>query len=113
MHELSLIQDLLEAVCQSAAENSINRVSLVKLVVGEWHGALPEALDFAFQALTPGTVCEGAALEVETVPALLQCRQCGREYKCGEFPFLCGSCGAGGARVLQGKELYLEYYEGE
>lgn len=113
MHELSLIQGLLETVSQSAAENSITRVSLVKLVVGECHGALPEALEFAFQVLTPGTVCEGAALEMETIPALLLCRQCGREFRSAEFPFLCVSCGAGGARLIRGKELYLDYYEGE
>ncbi|MCL6636184.1 MAG: hydrogenase maturation nickel metallochaperone HypA [Peptococcaceae bacterium] len=113
MHELSLIQNLLELLFQSADENNISRVSLVKLVVGECHGALPDALDFAFGALTRGTVCEGAHLEIEASPAVFRCRQCGREFQAGTFPFLCTDCGAGGAELIRGRELYLDYYEGE
>lgn len=113
MHELSLIQGLLETLLQSAKENGIARVSLVKLVVGECYGALPGALEFAFEVLTRDTPCEGAVLEIETAPAVFLCRQCRREFHSNEFPFLCPACGSGGAGLIRGKELYLDYYEGE
>lgn len=113
MHELSLLQGLLDLLVKSAAENEITRVSLVRLVVGERYGALPEVLEFAFEALSRGTLCEGAVLEIEISPAVSLCRQCGREFAAAAYPFLCPDCGAGGAEPVRGRELYLDYYEGE
>lgn len=113
MHEVSLIQALLEMVARSAAENGITRVTAVKLVVGESHGALPDALEFAFRVLTEDTVCAGAALVIEKRPVLLQCRACGEKFGPRGFSFTCPFCGAGGAALLGGRELYVEYYEGE
>lgn len=113
MHEMSLIHDLIQAVAESAVENNITRVERVKLVVGECHGALPEALAFAFKALVHDTPCRGAALEVEVVPALYRCRKCGSEFGGGAWALYCPRCSAGGADLLQGRELYIDYYEGE
>ena len=113
MHEISLIYDLIEAVAKSAVENNISRVERVKLVVGECYGALPDALSFAFELLAQDTPCRGAALEIETVPALYRCRCCGREFGGGAWALYCPRCGAGGAALLKGRELYIDYYEGE
>lgn len=113
MHEISLIHDLIKAVAESAVENNITRVELVRLVVGECHGALPEALGFAFKALTLDTPCQGAVLEVEIVPALYRCRGCGGEFGGGVWALYCPHCEAGGAVLLQGRELYIDYYEGD
>jgi len=114
MHEASLIQNLLEIVLESAAANGITRVKRVHLVVGEGHGALPDALDFAFRALSQNTICAGGVLEIETRPVLYSCRDCG-----GEFPGLpwlpadCSRCGSRRLFLKQGKELLVDYYEGE
>lgn len=80
MHEISLIHGLLELVTASAKVHNIKQVSLVRLVVGECYGALPEALDFAFEVVTRDTICRGAALELV---------------------------------VTTGRDLYIDYYEGE
>jgi len=114
VHEASLIQSLLEIVRESAAAHGINRVKRVHLVVGEGHGALPDALDFAFRALSLDTVCAGAELEIETRPVLYACRECGEEFAPAEWsPVSCPRCGSGEAGLKQGKELYVDYYEGE
>ncbi|GAB6181473.1 hypothetical protein JCM14036_27920 [Desulfotomaculum defluvii] len=68
MHEVSLIHGLIELITTSASEHGIKQISLIRLVVGECHGALPKALDFAFQALTRDTICQGAILELEITP---------------------------------------------
>ena len=64
MHELSLIHGVLEIITASAKVHDIKQVSLIRLVVGEYYGALPEALNFAFEAVTRDTICEGAVLEL-------------------------------------------------
>jgi len=113
VHELSLVCELVAALNESARENNIRRVERVRLVVGECYGALPEALAFAFRVLGEGTPCSGAVLEIETVPAVYRCRECGRQFGGGVYLFFCPSCGAGGAVLLRGRELYIDYYEGE
>ncbi|SFR13632.1 hydrogenase maturation nickel metallochaperone HypA [Desulfoscipio geothermicus] len=113
MHELSLIQELLDMVKQSAIENGITRVDRVRLVVGESYGALPEALAFAFEVLAEGTVCHGAALDIVDSPLLFKCRECGTEFKPGEYSYRCPDCSASNAEPVGGRELYVDYYEGD
>ena len=113
MHELSLIQSLLNIVMQSAADNGIKKVSSVVLVVGESYGALPDALDFAFHVLTQGTVCAGAALVVQKKPLVLRCKECLAEFMPHGSARRCNCCQASHAEVVSGQELYIDYYEGE
>ena len=113
MHEVSLIQALLDIVNKSAAENGITRVNLVKIVVGEMHGAVPDALEFAFQVLTEGTVCAGAALDVEKKNFLFRCDDCGREFNPTGLSGSCPGCGGNVTTLVGGRELYVDYYEGD
>ncbi|TYO95402.1 hydrogenase maturation nickel metallochaperone HypA [Desulfallas thermosapovorans] len=113
MHELSLIHALIDTVVQSARENGITKVTKVKLVVGESHGALPDALQFAFDILTVDTVCAGAELAIEKNALLLKCRECAREFHPEGYLFCCPGCGVSNAALVKGNELYVEYFEGE
>jgi len=112
VHEVSLIQALLDIVNKSAAENGITRVNMVKLVVGEMHGAVPDALEFAFAVLTKGTVCAGAKLEVEKRSFLFRCNDCGREFNPTGLSRSCPGC-RGHVTLVGGRELYVDYYEGD
>ncbi|OAT85572.1 hydrogenase maturation nickel metallochaperone HypA [Desulfotomaculum copahuensis] len=113
MHELSLIQSLVELVAYSARENGITRVTLVKLVVGEYHGALPGALQFAFSCLTPDTPLAGAELEIEIKPVKLHCHSCGLVFSPSGWSAVCPGCGSSTPDVLQGRELFVDYFEGD
>lgn len=68
MHEFSLIYSLLQIVLDSAAERGITQIWRVRLVIGQWYGALPEALTFAFDQLKAGTACARAQLEIAEGP---------------------------------------------
>ena len=61
MHELSLMEDLVEAVTSEIGDA---RVHVVRLVVGSEAGASPHALRFCFEVCVHGTALEGAALEI-------------------------------------------------
>ncbi|HBX23262.1 MAG TPA: hydrogenase maturation nickel metallochaperone HypA [Desulfotomaculum sp.] len=113
MHEVSLIQALLDMVNKSAAENGVTKVNLVKLVVGEMHGAVPDALEFAFEVLTEGTVCAGAKLEVEKKLFLFRCDECGREFNPTGLSRRCPGCRTNVTTLVAGRELYVDYYEGD
>lgn len=112
MHELGLIQAVMDEITKTAEANNITRVKKVRLVVGKMNGALPDILEFAFSILTPETIFEGAALEVEQVDITLSCPKCGAESVVSEIEYFCPKCGAR-ARVTGGTELYIDYFEGD
>ncbi|SFH28037.1 hydrogenase nickel incorporation protein HypA/HybF [Desulfotomaculum arcticum] len=113
MHEFSLISALMETVLESAEQNRISKVTRVKLIVGEFHGALPEVLSFAFEALAADTVCSSAELDMEIKKGLLRCTHCGHEFSNAFFINRCPVCGARDVDILAGRELHIDYYEGE
>ncbi|MBC7334996.1 MAG: hydrogenase maturation nickel metallochaperone HypA [Clostridia bacterium] len=113
MHEFALMQTVLKLVEEKAQAHGLVRVTRVKLVVGKMTMALPAALELAFDALGRGTVAEGATLEIEEREVRLACPACGLEFS-PELPHLgCPRCGETAPRLVQGRELYLDYFEGE
>lgn len=111
MHEASLMAGILETAAEQALAHGSPAVLTIKLRVGGFTGVVREALEFAFDALKAGTVCEGAALEVETVPLRAHCASCEREVEAdGDLCLLCPRCGRAAA-ILAGRELEIEYLE--
>lgn len=115
MHELSLMQSVMDIVKDSAAQNSIQKVNKVKLVVGKYSMALPDSLHFAFEAISGvEALFKGAVLEIEEKEILCQCQQCQQTIQIEDtYRFICPLCGSNKVEIIQGRELYLDYYEGD
>jgi hydrogenase nickel incorporation protein HypA/HybF len=111
MHELSLSSAIVNTVVKHAAGRP---VSLVSLRVGALRQVVPDTLDFYFGFVSKGTVCEGARLEQELIPARLRCASCEREWEI-ELPiFMCPGCGsAGRVEVASGDAFEVESIEVE
>ena len=92
MHELALSQAILGTVERHAAGR---RVSAVQMRVGDLRQVVGETLVFYFGIVAEGTVCEGARLELERVPARLGCP----------------ACGSGSVEVTTGDEFMVESIE--
>jgi hydrogenase nickel incorporation protein HypA/HybF len=87
-------------------------VTLVSLRVGALRQVVPDTLDFYFGFVADGTVCAGARLEQELVPARLRCDGCEREWEMDLPLFVCAACGAA-ASVVSGDEFEVESIEVE
>jgi hydrogenase nickel incorporation protein HypA/HybF len=110
VHELSLSSAIVNTVVKHAAGRP---VSVVTLRIGALRQVVPDTLDFYFGFVARDTVCEGARLEQELIPALLRCEDCAHEWQI-DFPaFRCPACGAGGAEVVTGNEFEVESIEVE
>jgi hydrogenase nickel incorporation protein HypA/HybF len=108
LHELAIA----DSVVQIASRHADGRqVTKVYLKVGHLRQVVPSALTFSFELVAQGTPVEGAELEMEELPVLGKCRECGVENRPAEFPLLCGACGAFDLEILQGEELYVESLE--
>jgi hydrogenase nickel incorporation protein HypA/HybF len=111
MHELSLSGAIVNTVVKHAAGRP---VSLVSLRVGALRQVVPDTLEFYFEFVSKGTVCEGARLEQELIPAVLRCASCGREWEIDMPIFMFPDCGsAGRVEVASGEEFEVESIEVE
>jgi hydrogenase nickel incorporation protein HypA/HybF len=105
MHEISLVESLVALVEGTSRREHFSRVRGVCLHVGALGHVEPEALRFCFDAVTLGTIVEGALLTIVTIPATGTCATC-------EFA-PCPLCGAGTVRMIAGDELRLAELEVE
>lgn len=110
MHELSLSSAILATVLRHAEGRPVR---VVNLRVGQLRQVMPDSLEFYFKLVSRGTVCEGARLEQELVPARLRCRTCAREWGIELPDFRCPFCGGGQTEVRQGEEFQVESIEVE
>jgi hydrogenase nickel incorporation protein HypA/HybF len=83
-------------------------VSVVRLRVGRLRQVVPDSLAFYFEIVSRGTLCEGARLEQEQVPARLGCAPCEREWAIDLPHFRCPRCGGAEVAVISGDELEVE-----
>lgn len=111
MHEFGLMQSVLETVETSAREAGAERVCEIRLVIGEMREVIPDAMEFAFEALAPETISEGACLEITMVKPRSRCTVCGHEFDHDRFHWMCPACDALATELLAGKELYIDAIE--
>ncbi len=104
MHELSVASAVIATVERHAAGR---RVTAVHLQVGHLRQVVPDSLAFYFEHVARGTVCEGARLEQEPIPARLRCG-CGHEWELDGLDFRCPACRAADAVVISGEELLVD-----
>jgi hydrogenase nickel incorporation protein HypA/HybF len=108
MHELSIACSLVEMAEREARAAGAARVTGVTLAIGDLAGVVRQALDFAFDVATEGTMLDGATLTVETVPVRVFCPTCEAERPIvAPNRFRCATCDTRTADIRQGRELDL------
>jgi hydrogenase nickel incorporation protein HypA/HybF len=111
MHEVGLMQRTLEIALEHAARHRAQRICRMTLRVGAISGVMPEALSFAFDVITLGTIAEGASLELESVSVVCFCPACEQEFAPPDLFYECPRCHRLSAEVRQGQELELAHVE--
>ncbi|HXJ16443.1 MAG TPA: hydrogenase maturation nickel metallochaperone HypA [Candidatus Polarisedimenticolia bacterium] len=111
MHELGIAASVLDAVQAEAQKYPGMRMSRVGLRIGELAAVDPEALRFAFEALTRETEFESMALEIEMCPRRHRCGDCATVFEARDFVFACPRCGASHTECISGEELEIAYLE--
>jgi len=111
MHEMGITQGILAASFDAARGAGADRIAEIRISVGELTEIQEFALQFAFEALTPGTMAEGATLLVTHIPATSKCNECGLEYTHDRFEMLCPECGAFNVTSLTGREMRIDSIE--
>jgi len=111
LHELGITQNLVEIAANTARANGAARVLSVSVTIGELAGVIPEAVEFAFDVVTRGTLLEGAKLVIQRIPGRGRCAACGTESPIDQYTFSCPVCDAPALDRLQGDELKITELE--
>lgn len=120
MHELALMEELRRLAVQEARAQGARRIHRLQLRVGSQAGVDPEALRLAFAVVMgaadrqshgqpdDGELCGGPiTLDLEVVPTVCFCPDCGQEFRPVDVIHACPRCGRLASRLLSGRELEL------
>ncbi|WP_204103263.1 MULTISPECIES: hydrogenase maturation nickel metallochaperone HypA [Spirulina sp. CCY15215] len=112
MHEVSLMEQTLEIAIAYAQEQNATRIHHLKMQIGEISGVVPDALNFAFDVVTRGTIAEGATLKIEMVSILCHCPDCDRNFHpVDTYIYECPDCQHLSAKIVSGREIELSSLE--
>jgi hydrogenase nickel incorporation protein HypA/HybF len=112
MHELSIVQSIIDTLHEQMKIHKLSRVESVGLRIGTLRRVEIESLSFSFDVLTQGSPLEGARLEVEEVPLAGRCVACGKSLALENWFDDCPFCGETEVELITGKELDIVAIEG-
>lgn len=111
MHELALAEGMLGIVEDTARRNGARRVTRVCLEIGALAHVAPEALRFCFDAVTRGSLAEGASLEIVATPGRAWCMPCGASVTLAQRGEACPRCGSYQLQLAEGDEMRVREIE--
>ena len=110
MHEASLVQNMFRVIERSFGDRP-GTIRKVHVAVGELSGAVPDALEAAFDLYKKDTILADAQLCMERVPIRLKCLVCGREFETVSLPCACPACGSEAVRITDGEDIFIRSLE--
>lgn len=111
MHEVSLCNSLVELIREQQQQRGFERVLKVFVDVGVLGHVDPQALQFAFDVVAPGSALDGALLVISEIAGKAWCMDCSRTVSILKRGDACPGCGGFGMIVEQGDELRLKELE--
>lgn len=108
---MGITQGILAASFDAATAAGADCISEIRISIGDLTEIQEFALQFAFEALTPGTMAEGATLVVNHIRATSKCNECQLEYEHDRFEMLCPECGTFNVTPLTGREMRIDSIE--
>ncbi len=113
MHELSVIQSILDIVIDYANKYNVKKVTKINLEIGELSGFLPDWMQTYYEFVSKDSIASDAKLVITNVPAKLKCQECEKEFgvKREKLEFTCPSCKSSDIELLSGREYFIKSIE--
>ena len=111
MHEMSLAEGVLQVIEDAAQRDHFSKVTTVWLEIGQLSGVEPQAMAFCFDAVTRGSVAEGARLEIVATPGVGWCMAGAKSVPMNEVFGECPDCGGYQLQVTGGTEMRVKELE--
>jgi len=111
MHEMALAESVIDLVEDAARANGVSRVKTVVIEIGTLSHVAAEAMRFCFDAVSRGSVADGARLEIVTVAGAGWCLDCGKTVPLTERFGACPECGRHHVQMTAGDEMRVKEVE--
>lgn len=111
MHELAILQALMEQVESIALKEHAEDVTTIHLDIGPLSGVDPRLLEQMFFILRAGTIANDAELVIECMAVCVSCNECGKLSDALPSRLVCGHCGDWRTSLVSGNELQLRHVE--
>jgi hydrogenase nickel incorporation protein HypA/HybF len=111
MHEMALTESIVEIAVEAAGRAGASHVRRVFVDVGALSSVEPEALLFCFDAVSAGTIAEGARLEIARLPGAGWCMDCAKTVPLAERFGPCPDCGGFHVQMTAGDEMRVREIE--
>lgn len=111
MHELSVTESILSIALKHASLAQAARVTNIHIVLGQLSTVVDNSVQFYWDLVSQDTICKGATLHFERVPAKLLCLDCNTEYLLPGELSPCPQCGGYQVKILTGEEFWLDSIE--
>ena len=93
MHEAAIAQGLFAAIEKEAKKQKAKPLSAT-ITCGLLNAVNDEVLQFAFEAIGKGTICEATKLKICHKPLQGQCEKCDKQFDVDISKPLCPACGS-------------------
>ena len=111
MHELAVTESILNTAEKYARQSGASRVTDLYLIIGRLSSIVDDSVQFYWDMISQGTLCQGSRLHFQRVPASLNCLNCGNEYILEAELSPCPACGSIKVKVTSGDQFYLDSIE--
>jgi hydrogenase nickel incorporation protein HypA/HybF len=105
MHEMSLAGGILRVVEDAAQRERFRRVRRLVVEAGALSGVETHALRFALESMAPGTVLDGATIEIDEPAGRAWCLRCSDSVTIASRADPCPRCGGWQLAPTGGTEL--------
>lgn len=115
MHELPVIESVLNIVLKHAEINQARKIVSITLVVGELSDLEAEWMQHYFDFLSNDTLAQGAQLRINYAPIVLRCPKCSHSFQVKREQIgaaACPSCGSDEQfELVSGQEYFIKEME--
>ena len=111
MHELAVSQDILRIAIEEGQANKAAKVTGIYMTIGQLSSIVDDSVQFYWDHISQGTICEGALLHFTRPVARMSCQNCSFEFEMGDALVPCPRCASFDLRVVAGDEMTVDEIE--
>lgn len=115
MHEISLVRNIFNALHHEFGAEKVSSIRKICVTAGILSSIEPLLMQNAFEAVvaTESPEFKEAELEVNILPIIIQCENCGKTSEVENYIFKCYHCDTPSNNIIQGNELKISSIEVE
>lgn len=108
MHELAVTESIHNIALKHAIQANAARVTDIYLVIGQLSSIVDDSVQFYWDFISQNSLCSGATLHFQRVPAEMRCLDCQHTFKLANDLGPCPQCGSAHLKIIAGEEFWVD-----